>query len=124
MSTRRRLNTADMEAQVARIVNYFYDAYQATGRVEVEFTTPRTLTDSDMNSVINVYLFAKDDESRAFIPDGQEYLHLQFLDDEINPGVFGYRYQAHIKPRGTSENASPTSHIRVYLDELSDIEVS
>ncbi len=90
------MSELDLTPDLQQIVGYFNEISPLTGKVRLEFCVRRRIPDSDLNSIIEAYLYPLDEEARRCLGD-QPWLHMQVMGDTINPALMNYDWVLHLK---------------------------
>jgi hypothetical protein len=85
-----------------QIAKAFYQAYRLKGTVKMKFGV-RSMSDSDGNSVVDVYLNALDQDASATFKADEGAKHLQFLESMVPAGLLGYQFILQLVPEGVDE---------------------
>lgn len=85
-----------------KISKAFYQAYRLSGTVKMKFGV-RSISDSDGNSVVDVYVSARDGEAASTLNTEDCARHMQFLENMVPAHVLGYQFILHIAPRDNTD---------------------
>lgn len=85
-----------------QIAKTFYQSYKITGAVRMRFSI-RPISDSDGESVVEVYLTPLDMESSNAILQDEHSKHMQFLENMVPAAILGYQFALQIIPEGSNE---------------------
>ena len=85
------------EEKLATVARAFYQAYRVYGTVRMTFGI-RSTADSDGNSVIDVYLSAKDAQAKFTLSQEGHSRHLQFLESMVPASLMGYAFTLKLSP--------------------------
>jgi hypothetical protein len=84
------------------IAKAFYQAYRLTGMVKMKFSV-RSISDSDGNSLIEVYLSPRDQEAASTLNLEDHSRHMQFLESMVPANLLGYQFILQITPMGVDD---------------------
>ncbi len=86
-----------------QICKAFYQAYRLSGLIHMTFGV-RSTSDSDGNSVVDVYLSPQDKESAETLWDEKDNAqHMQFLESMVPAEILGYQFVLQLTSEGTNE---------------------
>lgn len=89
-------------AKLVKISKAFYQAYRLSGTVKMKFDL-RWISDSDGNSVIDVFLSPLDQEAADTLKLGDSSRHMQFLESMVPASLMGYQFILRITPAGVDD---------------------
>lgn len=92
----------DSHEKLQQIAKAFYQAYRLSGTVKMKFGL-RTIPDSDGNSVVDVYVSPRDQESASTLLTEDNARHMQFLENMVPSTVLGYQFILQMTPAGTND---------------------
>jgi len=88
--------------ELLQIAKAFYQAYRLTGTVKMKFDV-RSIADSDGNSVVNVNVSPRDQESASTLKPEENARNMQFLESMVPAAILGYQFILQIIPQGVDD---------------------
>ena len=89
-------------SKLQQIAKGFYQAYRITGAVRMRFGI-RPVSDSDGESVVDVYLTPLDPESANAILNDENGKHMQFLENMVPAAILGYQFAVQLFPESVTD---------------------